>query len=346
MAVHNEQGDHRSFMNSARTTMRLGFNQHVQGDLTRLRPKCRLFWRHPGCQLLIGAVLSFVWLTSTLAAQESSRPDVPYIMAADSVTYIYGPNYQTPFVVTPSSPGGANIARNTLEWIHHDNWRYGSNLLDLSLRKSSSIEPAVGGGTGALEPYLVLRSGLALHSMLGQRMPLPPALRDISIEGGVNLESKNSAFAPEERTIYIGPVLQFKVPRGVLNVGVHFRKEWNHEGILGKDESYDPDLNIEPLWNLPVRVGHVELGWGGFADINTPKGKDSFGTQMQTEVLARSQLMVDLGTLVHREKTGVELGGGLEYWHNEYGKPANITPGADELTPLLLVRVHLPGGRF
>ena len=333
-------------MNDARTAMRLRFDQHVQADQTWLRPKCCLFQRRVSLRLLPRAVLIFAWLTSTLAAQEPARPVVPHIMAADSVTYIYGPNYQTPFVVTPSSPGGANIAHNTLEWIHHDNWRYGSNFLDLSLRKSSSIEPAVGGGTGALEPYLVLRSGLGLHSMLGQRMPLPAALRDFSIEGGANLESKNSAFAPEERTIYIGPVLEFNLPRGMLNLGFHFRKEWNHEGVLGKDESYDPDLNVETVWNLPVRLGREEFGWGGFVDINTPKGKDSFGTQMRTEVLARSQLMVDLGTLVRRKKTGVELGGGLEYWHNEYGKPASITPGADELTPLLLVTLRLPGGRF
>jgi len=343
--VNNEHGDHLSFMNSARTTSRLGLDQRARADGIGLRHKCRMLRRHLSYRRLVGVVLSFACLPSTLAAQEPSRPAVPHTSAADSLTYIYGPDYQTPFVLTPSSPGGANIARHTLEWIHHDNWRYGNNLLDLSLRKSSSIEPAVGGGTGALEPYLVLRSGLGLHRMFGQRIPLPAALRDISIEGGANLESKNSAFAPEERTIYVGPVLQFKVPRGVLNLGVHFRKEWNHEGILGKDESYDPDLNIEPVWNLPVRLGHVDLGWGGFVDINTPKGKDSFGTQMQTEVLARSQLTIDLGTLVHRQKTGVELGGGIEYWHNEYGKPASMTPGAEELTPLLLVTVHLPGGR-
>jgi hypothetical protein len=332
-------------MNSATTTTRLGLDRPARAIPTGLRNERRIPRRHPGWPLF-GAVLSFAWLTSTLAAQEPGRPVVSHTMAVDSVTYLYGPDYQTPFVVTPSSPGGANIARNTIEWIHHDSWRYGSNLLDLSLRKSSSIEPAVGGGTGALEPYLILRSGLGLHRMLGERMPLPSALRDISIEGGANLESKNSAFAPEERTIYVGAVMQFNVPQGMLNLGIHFRKEWNHEGILGKDESYDPDLNLEPVWNLPVRLGHLDLGWGGFVDINTPKGKDSFGTQMKTEALARSQVTADVGTLFHRHKTGVEFGGGLEYWHNEYGKPASITPGADELTPLFLFTFHLPGGRF
>ncbi len=333
-------------MNLARTILHLGSDQHPCGNLERHHSVCGLFRSHVGSRVMVVVLLTFSWLTSTLASQEPGRQAVPHTVAADSVSYLYGPHYQTPFILTSSSPGGANIARSTLEWIHHDKWRYGSNLLDLSLRKSSSVEPASGGGTGALEPYLVLRSGLGLHRMLGPRVQLPSALREISIEGGANLESKNSAFAPEERTIYFGPVLEFNVPRGMLNLGIHFRKEWNHEGILGKDESYDPDLNIEPVWNLPLRLGTVDLGWGGFVDINTPKGKDSFGAQMRTELLVRSQVVVDLGTLVHRHKTGVELGGGLEYWHNEYGKPSSITPGAEELTPLLSVTVHLHGGRF
>jgi hypothetical protein len=291
-------------------------------------------------------VLVLVCLSASLAAQEAEKPGSQSTRAEDTVGYLYGPAYKTPFIVSPSSPGGTNIIRNSIEWIHHDRWRFGSNLLDLSLRKSSSIEPAMNGGTGALEPYLVLRSGLGLKQIFSGRVSLPSLLRDISLEGGANLESKNSAFAPEERTLYLGPVLQFNVPRGMLNLGVHLRKEWNHEGILGKDESYNPDLNLEPSWNLPIGLSRVELTWGGFADINTPKGKDSFGVEMQTEVLTRTQLSVDLGTLIGRHKTGVDVGCGLEYWHNEYGKPAGSTPGADELTPLIAVTVHLPGGRF
>lgn len=291
-------------------------------------------------------MLALACLSASVAAQEAEKPASARTRAEDTVGYFYGPAYKTPFIVSTSSPGGADIARNSIEWIHHDRWRYGSNLLDMSLRKSSNIEPAVGGGTGALEPYLVLRSGLGLKQVFTDRLSLPSLLRDISLEGGANLESKNSAFAPEERTLYLGPVLQFNVPRGMLNLGVHFRKEWNHEGILGKEESYDPDLNLEPSWNLPIRLARVELIWSGFADINTPKGEDSFGVQMQTEALARTQLAVDLGTLVGRHKAGVDVGCGLEYWHNEYGKPAGSTPGADEFTPLFAVTVHLPGGRF
>lgn len=294
----------------------------------------------------IALALALVCLCAAVAAQEPEKPANARVRAKDTVGFIYGHAYKTPFIVSSSSPGGADIARTSIEWIHHDRWRYGSNLLDLSLRKSSSIEPAAGGGTGALEPYLVLRSGLGMKQIFADRVRLPSLLRDISLEGGANLESKNSAFAPEERTLYVGPVLQFNVPRGMLNLGVHLRKEWNHEGILGKDESYHPGLNLEPTWNLPIRLSRVELIWGGFADINTPKGKDSFGAQMQTEVLTRSQLSVDLGTLVGRPWTGVDLGCGLEYWHNEYGKPSGSTPGGKELTPLFLVTVHLPGGRY
>jgi hypothetical protein len=53
-----------------------------------------------------------------------------------------------------------------------------------------------------------------------------------------------------------------------------------------------------------------------------------------------------VGTLFHRHKTEVELDGGLECWLNEHGKPASIIPGVDELAPLFLVTLHLPGSRF
>jgi len=52
----------------------------------------------------------------------------------------------------------------------------------------------------------------------------------------MNLETKNSDYAPRERTLYFGPKLQFGIGRGFLNVGLHLRKEWNHNGHLGVKE--------------------------------------------------------------------------------------------------------------
>ena len=107
-------------------------------------------------------------------------------MAEDTVGYLYGPIYRIPFVVTSSMPNGANIARNILEWTHRDNHSWGGNVFDLYLRKSSGVEPAVGGATGAFEAYFVERTDLSLHNQIAGFLQKSRIVRDVS---GSMLES-------------------------------------------------------------------------------------------------------------------------------------------------------------
>jgi len=44
------------------------------------------------------------------------------------------------------------------------------------------------------------------------------------------------------------------------------------------------------------------------------------------------------------ESRVLELGAGFEYWHNMFGKDASRVPGADQLTPVFTLAVHLPLG--
>jgi hypothetical protein len=160
----------------------------------------------------------------------------------------------------------------------------------------------------------------------------------------MNLQTKNSAFEPSEKTIYFGPNFNLKVPAGYLKVGIHLRKEWVHEGTLGKVADYDPDFNIEPSWLIPFSIGKLHLAHSGFADYNTPKGKDTFGTDTASEFLIRSAVSVDIGSLMLKRAQLVELNGGLWYWQNEYGKSAS-EPGAAQTTPIMGLTFHLDGGR-
>jgi nucleoside-specific outer membrane channel protein Tsx len=245
-------------------------------------------------------------------------------------------------VTSPSQPDGADIARNTIEIVHSDSWKYGSNFIDINLRKSSDVEPALGGTTGALEVYAIFRSDFNLNRIAGTRTFAIGPLRDIALEFGANLESKNSHYAPEERTIYVGPNFQFNIPKGFLNVGLHFRKEWNHQGITGKDEDYSPNFNVEITWSVPLPTGRVPLKLEGFCEINTPKGPDSFGSPSHTEFLIHPRLMLDFGAIAFGKPHLLEVGGGYEYWHNVYGKQAHVKPGAIEKTPFFQVTLHLP----
>jgi hypothetical protein len=131
---------------------------------------------------------------------------------------------------------------------------------------------------------------------------------------------------------------------GFLNLGLHLRKEWNHNGNLGQNESYDVDFNVEPVWHFPFQIGGARFAFDGFADYNTPKGRDAAGRDTRAEFIARPLLKLDISPVVGRKVHVLELGVGFQYYHNMFGKDADWVPGADELTPVFALAVHLPLG--
>lgn len=94
---------------------------------------------------------------------------------------------------------------------------------------------------------------------------------------------------------------------------------------------------------IPFALGKARLAYSGFADYNSPKGKDSFGAPMVGEFLIRNYVSLDLGGILFRKPHVVDLNSGFWYWHNEYGKPSS-DPGAVEMTPMFGVALHLDGG--
>ena len=268
----------------------------------------------------------------------------PPTFADDTLMYVYGPAYRNPFITTPAQPDGADISRHAIEFKHIDAWKYGHNLVEIIIKKSSDVEPAAGGGDGALGLYAILRTGVGINRMAGRPVIALGPLRDIDIQVGLNLESKNTDYAPQERTLYVGPNLQFRFGQAFLNVGLQLRKEWNHNGNLGVTESYDLGFNIEPVWHVPFRLGRAQLAFDGFADYNTPKGKDAAGRATRAEFIARPLLKLDISRIVGARARLLEAGVGFEYWHNLFGKNADKVPGAKQFTPVFTLAVHLPLG--
>ena len=237
----------------------------------------------------------------------------PPTFADDTLMYVYGPHYRNPFTVTPSQPDGADISRNAIEFKHVDAWKYGHNLVDVIIKKSSHVEPAAGGGDGAVGVYGIFRSGIGINRVAGRPMIALGPLKDIDIQVGLNLETKNSEFAPAERTIYVGPNLQFRFGRGFVNVGLQLRKEWNHNGDLGMKESYDVNFNVSPVWHVPFTLGGAQLAFDGFADYNTAKGKDVGGRDTKPEFITRPQLKLDISRIVGQKARVLEIGVGFQY---------------------------------
>jgi hypothetical protein len=284
--------------------------------------------------------------TSVQAAAASSGDTVPAFkpptFADDTLMYVLGPSYRNPFTTSPSQPDGADISRNTVELKHLDAWKYGHNVVEIVIKKSNDVEPAAGGGTGALGLYAIFRSGIGINRVAGRPIVAKGPLREVDIQAGMNLETKNSDFAPQERTLYFGPNLQFRFGSGFLNLGLHLRKEWNHNGHLGLNESYDLDFNVEPVWHFPFRIGGAGLAFDGFADYNTPKGRDAAGRDTRAELLARPLLKIDVSPVIGLKSQVLELGVGFDYWHNMFGKDADRVPGASQFTPVFTLAVHLP----
>ena len=71
-----------------------------------------------------------------------------------------------------------------------------------------------------------------------------------------------------------------------------------------------------------------------------PKGKDGFGVETKTEMLARAKFMFD----VLGPKSGLTAGVGIEYWNNKFGNDNSIQRvknSARATTPLLLIEYKL-----
>ena len=276
--------------------------------------------------------------------QGSPRAFKPPTFADDTMTYVFGPDYRNPFVKSPEQPDGADITRNAIEFKHIDSWKYGTNLAEIMIKKSDLTEPAVRGGTGVLALYAVFRSGIGINRVAGRPIVAWGPLRDIAVQVGVNLETKNSSFAPEERSLLFGTNFQFRFGAGFLNVGTNVRKEWNHNGFTGMAESYDPSFSVEPVWHVPFKVGGAKLAFDGFAGFNSAKGKDSSGDETRPAFVTRPQLKLDASRLLGLDREVLEAGVGFEFWHNMFGKDADLVPGANQMTPIFTLTVHLPMG--
>jgi hypothetical protein len=329
----------------------------------RSRPARRSRGRNLFVSLFVVALLP--WAEAHAAAQDTQGPGPaeapaaqaratppqgaapsfrPPAFADSTLMYVFGAAYRNPFITTPEQPDGADIVRHAIEFKHVDAWKYGHNAVEIIIKKSSDVEPAAGGGTGALGLYSIFRSGVGINRVARRPVISLGPLRDIDVQVGMNLETKSSDYAPQERSLFFGPNLQFRFGSGFLNVGLQVRKEWNHNGNLGVNESYDVDFNIEPVWHFPFRLGAAQLALDGFADYNTAKGKDAAGHETRPEFIARPLVKFDISPLVGQRSRILEVAVGFEYWHNMFGKDADRVPGAKQLTPVFTIAAHLPLG--
>jgi hypothetical protein len=291
-------------------------------------------------------LLSLFALTAALAAPSARALD----WSDTAFSYRYGSNFKEPGVGTGQ---GTDIAKNILALTHVDGWKYGGNFLNIDMLISAGgvgLDTARNSTDGATEVYAVYRTHLSLNKVTGGKTFEFGPIRDIRLETGIDLSTKNTAFAPHKIMPVLGPTFELAVP-GFWTVSVFAEKEWNNNGIA----AVQPDgsvtfahggnvsFNVTPMfataWGIPL-FG-LPLSFEGFGSVNLPKGKDGFNRETKTELLFHPKVMWDVGSAWNSPKSGYKLGVGWEYWVNKFGNDHNAVPGALASTPFIEAAIHL-----
>jgi nucleoside-specific outer membrane channel protein Tsx len=251
---------------------------------------------------------------------------------------------------TQSNPGGEKGSRNVNKAIvnfgHFDVWDYGSNFFNVDVLFSDANEPAANSAGGSTEFYAVYRGQLSPDKIFGLNTKFGP-FQAINFEFGGDAESENSAFGPNKKLLVAGPNFHMDVPAGFLDIGVHISKEWNHNGFSdcpsncgrGGPVNFDPTPEFEFVWLFPMTFTGLPLDFRGFMNIVLPKGEDGFGDHTYTEILARPQLQLDIGTLLYHKAHKPDVYFAVELWEHKFGNGSNVS-GSEEVAPEFGIEVH------
>ena len=247
--------------------------------------------------------------------------------------------------------GSRNVNKVIVNLEHFDVWDYGTNFFNADILMSNPNEAASNSSGGSTELYAVYRAQLSPDKIFGLNTKIGP-ITGINLELGGDLETENNTFAPNKKLLIIGPNFNIGLPAGLLNIGVHLAKEWNHNGIAGtlisfgvpgpfkSSVSFDPTAEFEFVWlyNLKGLVG-LPLTFQGFMNVVLPKGNTGFGGPTYTEVLAVPRLSLDVGTMLFGKAHKPDVYFQVEFWEHKFGNSDRLA-GTEEVAPTFGIEVH------
>ncbi|WP_449434608.1 hypothetical protein [Pseudomonas putida] len=248
--------------------------------------------------------------------------------AADWSDNLIGVRYGTHF----SEAGvGRGITKTIYSFTHASGSEYGVNFFTLDTLVSDSKDPAANSEDGAQEMYAIYQRTVPLR-VLGLTGNSDGIFGKTSALFRFDLGTKNTEFASRPRKIRLGLDLPLPVPAGLWNISLSAYKETNHNGIVGRDVTFDTTWSAGSVWNIPMGPGAL----GGYLNVTGPKGKDGFGNDTKTEVLLYVSYLFDIG------KSGLKIGAAYQHWRNMYGCDESIdqTDGSRGNTPMLVAEYH------
>ena len=277
--------------------------------------------------ILIVSVLGLSVFGNPADAAEGSFSD-------NSIEYRFGTAFKEPGVAD-----GADIQKNIVNFTHFNTDGLGSNFFTVDGLFSHGNDPANDSTRGAQEVYAIFRRNWSMSKITGKDFSVPGILRDVALHMGGDMNAKDAAFSPRKKLLVIGPELQFALPSGYFNLAFDYSQEWNHNGIVHKNVSFDPAFQMEAAWGIPFHLYHTTWNFTGFFTYVAPKGRDGFGAKTKEEILTRPELLLDVGEMFGKGKV-FELGVGYEYWLNKFGNDHKHVVGSLAKTVMLIARVH------
>jgi hypothetical protein len=285
---------------------------------------------------------------AVLALVASARPAAALDWSDNSFRLQWGPTYHETATYKPGTTTPADIAKTTLNFTHVSGDKLGSTFVSIDMLLSDKYDPAQNMSTqGATEVFAVLRRGFSMNAMTESKTFSFTGVRDVNADLGLDIGTKNNGFASHIVRPFLGAQLAFDVP-GFLNVGVYVTKEWNnnglaHDGTFGTGGPVDFNVTgaVLAAWGIPL--GKLPLQFAGFANVILPKGKDGFGNQTATEIIAQPKILWDVAKTFTSTRSGYELGVGYQYWLNKYGNDNNLAGNEGSLSNTVFVEaaIHL-----
>lgn len=237
----------------------------------------------------------------------------------------------------------SKISKAIFNYTHVSGDSLGKNLIVVDVLMSNKKDPSANGGTGAQEFFGFYQRTFSLSAMTGNKTGYG-FLKDIALLGRVDLQTKNTEFAPQSTKFRIGAVASLPVSAGFWDVSLAAVKETNHNGIViprfkptGVNVSFDIAPVLSTSWLIPV----AGLGtFQGYFDYVGAKGRNGFkdvpfiDSKTKAETHAQTEFMFYVGN----PKNGWKIGPGVEYWNNKFGEHGT---GTKQTTALILVQYKL-----
>jgi nucleoside-specific outer membrane channel protein Tsx len=266
------------------------------------------------------------------------------VQAADwsdtSIALTHGTKFAEPF-------GSTNITKNIYSFKNVSGDKYGQNFFVADMLQSDSKDPGANTTGGAQEVYAVYRRLFDLKKITGNTYAFGP-VKNMGVTAGFDWNTKNDTYGSKKRMLVVGPTMMMDVKQGFFDVSVLMLDESNDPngnrfGYSSGRYHYKNHASLSMAWGVPTGINN--LGFEGWADFISSKGKDETGGATKPETHIYAALMYDVSAPVGAAKNTLKVGAGYEYWKNKFGNNTTATgagagPGATAKTPFVKAEYH------